>query len=110
MPVEEFFEKGAKEIGFDLNQKNDEHQVRIGRLNYELAQRNAMCDILREQEDLKSLLSSDIKGKINRLNQIKPLIGTIRDSAKPLLEILSEFFLCSIFSIIFIVFRFEESC
>jgi hypothetical protein len=40
VPVEEFFEKGAKEIGFDLNQKDDEHHLRIGRLNYELAQRN----------------------------------------------------------------------
>lgn len=49
-----------------------------------------MCDQLREREDLKSLLNSDIKGKINRLGQIKPLIGSIRDAAKPLLDILSE--------------------
>ncbi|KAI6190719.1 hypothetical protein M3Y97_00149000 [Aphelenchoides bicaudatus] len=89
VPVEEFFEKGAKEIGFDLNQKDDEHHLRIGRLNYELAQRNAMSDTLREQEVLKNLLSSDIKGKINRLGQIKPMIGNIKDAAKPLLDVLN---------------------
>jgi hypothetical protein len=39
--VDEFIEKGAKEIGFDVSQKDNEHILQVGRLNYELAQRNS---------------------------------------------------------------------
>lgn len=41
VPIDHFLTEGAKEIGFDLAQKDDEHSVRIGRLNFELAQRNS---------------------------------------------------------------------
>lgn len=49
-----------------------------------------MADTLREQEDLKNLLNSDINAKVKRLKQIRPMIGNIRDAAKPLLDILSK--------------------
>ena len=48
-----------------------------------------MSDALREKESFKTLLTSDINGKTNRLKQIGPMIGNIRDAAKPLLDALS---------------------
>lgn len=66
-----------------------------------------MCDSVRDQEELKNLLISDIKGKNNRLGQIRPLIGSIREAAQPLLDILSK--IVFVFLISFIDFRPEEN-
>ena len=47
-----------------------------------------MAESLGEQENRRQLLASDISGKENRLAQIKPLLTNIRDTAKPLFDIL----------------------
>ena len=47
-----------------------------------------LTESIEEQENRRQLLASDISGKENRLTQIKPLLNNIRETAKPLFDIL----------------------
>lgn len=68
---------------------SDPHQYYLCRLNHELKERNCMLANLQELEGRKSALLSDIRGKEQRLAQIRPKIGSVKRSTGPLLELLS---------------------
>uniref|UniRef100_A0A915CWN2 THO complex subunit 5 n=1 Tax=Ditylenchus dipsaci TaxID=166011 RepID=A0A915CWN2_9BILA len=88
VPVEEFYEKAPESISQAEVTKKDDHQLHLARLNYELYERKNMLGNLQELEGRKSVLLSDIRGKEQRLSQIKPKICKLKEAAKPLLEIL----------------------
>ncbi|KAI1696581.1 fms-interacting protein domain-containing protein [Ditylenchus destructor] len=88
VPVEEFFEKAPSSIYDPAVVKDDPHQLQLARLNYELFERKNILGNLQELEGRKSVLLSDIRGKEQRLSQIKPRIEALKTAAKPLLDIL----------------------
>ncbi|KAI6233574.1 hypothetical protein M3Y99_00892900 [Aphelenchoides fujianensis] len=89
IPVEEFYAHTAdKGVELTHEVKADEHRLRLARLEFELKQREEMSEELQQSDTKKNLLGSDIKGKENRLAQIRAQIGLIRQAGKPLGEML----------------------
>ena len=86
--VEEFYEKAPESISNIEVTKSDPHQLYLARLNYELHERKNILGNLHELEAQKGVLLSDIRGKEQRLTQIKPKIQALKLAAKPLLDIL----------------------
>uniref|UniRef100_A0A915P8N1 Uncharacterized protein n=1 Tax=Meloidogyne floridensis TaxID=298350 RepID=A0A915P8N1_9BILA len=72
----------------DKEEKLDDHQLFLQRLNNELNERKSLLSNLNELEGRKSALLSDIKGKEQRLSQIGPKIVSIKKMAEPLLDLL----------------------
>ncbi|KAI6213919.1 hypothetical protein M3Y94_00208300 [Aphelenchoides besseyi] len=89
VPVEEFIVEAPK-IGMELDEaiKTDAHKLRMARLNFELKQREQMCETQHELEIRKAALGSDIMGKEFRLSQIPTQIRLVRNAAKTLGDIL----------------------
>lgn len=123
IPMDEFLAHAADK-GIELTDeiKADEHRLRLARLEFELKQReefvHSFCSVssvcrmaeeLQQSDTKKNLLGSDIKAKENRLAQIRAQIGLIRQTGKPLGEMLGSFsFSCFLLINRFIDCRHQE--
>uniref|UniRef100_A0A1I8B3E4 t-SNARE coiled-coil homology domain-containing protein n=1 Tax=Meloidogyne hapla TaxID=6305 RepID=A0A1I8B3E4_MELHA len=77
--AEELSANSSKEMdNQEEEEKLDDHQLFLQRLNHELNERKSLLSNLNELEGRKSALLSDIKGKEQRLSQIGPKIVSIK--------------------------------
>uniref|UniRef100_A0A914C0S5 THO complex subunit 5 n=1 Tax=Acrobeloides nanus TaxID=290746 RepID=A0A914C0S5_9BILA len=88
IPVEEFYDKAPETISKPEITKDNSHEQRLARLNYELHERKSILGIIQEMDSRKDVLLTDIKGKEQRLSQVKPKIVALKETARPLLDIL----------------------
>ncbi|KAH7729417.1 fms interacting protein [Aphelenchoides avenae] len=88
VPVEEFYKNAPESVSNPEKTRNDPHEQHLAQLNYELQERKNLMTTLHELDGRKQVLLSDIRGKESRLGQIKPRITSLKDAAKPLLDIL----------------------
>ncbi|GMT19312.1 hypothetical protein PFISCL1PPCAC_10609, partial [Pristionchus fissidentatus] len=88
IPVEEFYEKAKPEISRVEITKNDEHEQKVARLNWEREERKQLVGHLNELEFRRSVLISDINKKESRIKSLKPKMDTVVKSARSLEEAL----------------------
>ncbi|GMR42525.1 hypothetical protein PMAYCL1PPCAC_12720, partial [Pristionchus mayeri] len=88
VPLEEFYEKAKPEISKPEITKNDEHQQKVARLNFEREERKHLMNTLNELEFRRSVLASDINKKESRIKSLKPKMDSVVKSARSLEEAL----------------------
>ncbi|KAJ1363256.1 hypothetical protein KIN20_023083 [Parelaphostrongylus tenuis] len=88
VPLEEFYASAPESISRPEVTKTNEHEQRLARLTWEIAQRKALLDTLTEQEGRRNVLTSSINGKEQRLKSLRSKISTLMTAAKPVQEAL----------------------
>ncbi|CAJ0600487.1 unnamed protein product [Cylicocyclus nassatus] len=86
--LEEFYATAPEGVSRPEVTKTNEHEQRLARLTWEIAQRKALMDTLTEQEGRRNVLISSINGKEQRLKSLRSKISTLMASAKPVQEAL----------------------
>lgn len=84
--VDEFYEKAPKNISKPEITKNDEHQLQLARLEWELKQRKELATLLSDLESKKTLFTEQIDKKERDLNSLAPLIKDVLSVTQPLKE------------------------
>ncbi|KAK6045987.1 hypothetical protein COOONC_16508 [Cooperia oncophora] len=67
VPLEEFYAHAPEGVSRPEVTRTNEHEQRLARLTWEIAQRKALVDTLTEQEGRRNVLISSINGKEQRL-------------------------------------------
>uniref|UniRef100_A0A1I7X6C6 FERM domain-containing protein n=1 Tax=Heterorhabditis bacteriophora TaxID=37862 RepID=A0A1I7X6C6_HETBA len=88
VPIEEFYSSAPDSIARPDVTREDEHEQRLARLTWEIAQRKQLVSTLNEQEGRRNVLISDINGKEQRLKSLKSKIDGLMAAAKPVQEAL----------------------
>ncbi|CAB3402897.1 unnamed protein product [Caenorhabditis bovis] len=88
IPVDEFYEVAPESISQPEITQNDPHKQYLARLEYEEEQRKQLQATLQELEGRRNVLASDIRGKEQRLQSLKPNISAMIKSAIPAQDIL----------------------
>ncbi|VDM65606.1 unnamed protein product [Strongylus vulgaris] len=88
VPLSEFYATAPETVSRPEVTKTNEHEQRLARLTWEIAQRKALVDTLTEQEGRRNVLISSINGKEQRLKSLRSKISTLMASAKPVQEAL----------------------
>ncbi|RCN51528.1 hypothetical protein ANCCAN_02194 [Ancylostoma caninum] len=88
IPLDEFYASAPEGVSRPEVTKNNEHEQRLARLTWEIAQRKAFVDTLTEQEGRRNVLISSINGKEQRLKSLRSKISLLMTAAKPVQEAL----------------------
>ncbi|KJH50853.1 hypothetical protein DICVIV_03003 [Dictyocaulus viviparus] len=88
VPLDEFYASAPESISRAEITKINEHEQRLARLTWEIAQRKALVDTLTEQEGRRNVLTSSINGKEQRLKSLRSKIALLISAAKPVQEAL----------------------
>ncbi|KIH57258.1 hypothetical protein ANCDUO_12551 [Ancylostoma duodenale] len=88
IPLDEFYASAPEGVSRPEVTKNNEHEQRLARLTWEIAQRKALVDTLTEQEGRRNVLISSINGKEQRLKSLRSKISLLMTAAKPVQEAL----------------------
>ncbi|EYC25813.1 hypothetical protein Y032_0011g1399 [Ancylostoma ceylanicum] len=88
IPLDEFYASAPEGVSRPEMTKNNEHEQRLARLTWEIAQRKALVDTLTEQEGRRNVLISSINGKEQRLKSLRSKISLLMTAAKPVQEAL----------------------
>ncbi|VDM63813.1 unnamed protein product [Angiostrongylus costaricensis] len=86
--LDEFYASAPESISRPEVTKTNEHEQRLARLTWEVAQRKALLDTLTEQEGRRNVLTSSINGKEQRLKSLRSKISSLMTAAKPVQEAL----------------------
>ncbi|VDM26296.1 unnamed protein product [Toxocara canis] len=86
VPLEEFYANASTELKEAA--KQNPHQERIARLEWELVERKSLVATLQEREGRKNVLISDISTKEHRLKSLKPMIESLIEGARPVQELM----------------------
>ncbi|CAG2210151.1 THOC5 [Mytilus edulis] len=86
--VEEFYEEAPSDISKPETTKEDQHQLRLARLDWELEQRKMLAQKLKESETSKDQLDKEIKTQQEYLENLQPKLTSILQSTKPVQEYL----------------------
>ncbi|XP_045172199.2 THO complex subunit 5 homolog [Mercenaria mercenaria] len=88
VPVEQFYEEAPEEISKPEKTKDDNHQLTLSRLDWELEQRKQLAEKLKEAVKTKDDIETEIKTKQEHLENLHPKLNTILQSTKPVQEYL----------------------
>ncbi|KAK6013686.1 hypothetical protein OSTOST_20995, partial [Ostertagia ostertagi] len=88
VPLDEFYAHAPEGVSRPEVTKTNEHEQRLARLTWEIAQRKALVDTLTEQEGRRNVLISSINGKEQRLKSLRSKISLLITAAKPVQEAL----------------------
>ncbi|KAK6051920.1 hypothetical protein COOONC_10575 [Cooperia oncophora] len=88
VPLEEFYAHAPEGVSRPEVTRTNEHEQRLARLTWEIAQRKALVDTLTEQEGRRNVLISSINGKEQRLKSLRSKISLLITAAKPVQEAL----------------------
>ncbi|KHJ86153.1 hypothetical protein OESDEN_14105 [Oesophagostomum dentatum] len=88
IPLDEFYATAPEGVSRPEVTKTNEHEQRLARLTWEIAQRKALVDTLTEQEGRRNVLISSINGKEQRLKSLRSKISALMTAAKPVQEAL----------------------
>ncbi|WKY00623.1 hypothetical protein Q1695_015000 [Nippostrongylus brasiliensis] len=88
VPIEDFYANAPEGVSRPEVTRTNEHEQRLARLTWEIAQRKALIDTLTEQEGRRNVLISSISGKEHRLKGLRSKISALIAAAKPVQEAL----------------------
>ncbi|VDL72760.1 unnamed protein product [Nippostrongylus brasiliensis] len=88
VPIEDFYANAPEGVSRPEVTRANEHEQRLARLTWEIAQRKALIDTLTEQEGRRNVLISSISGKEHRLKGLRSKISALIAAAKPVQEAL----------------------
>ncbi|KAK5980948.1 hypothetical protein GCK32_003567 [Trichostrongylus colubriformis] len=88
IPLDEFYAQAPEGVSRPEVTRTNEHEQRLARLTWEIAQRKALVDTLTEQEGRRNVLISSINGKEQRLKSLRSKISLLITAAKPVQEAL----------------------
>ncbi|KYM92646.1 THO complex subunit 5 like protein [Atta colombica] len=83
---EEFYKEAPESISRHEITKNNSHQLRLARLEWELTQRKQLAALCDELTESKKAVASSIETKQTRLDNLAPQLRSILDASKPLQE------------------------
>ncbi|KAH0955822.1 hypothetical protein HN011_004339 [Eciton burchellii] len=83
---EEFYKEAPESISRPEITKNNQHQLRLARLEWELTQRKQLATLCDELTESKKAVASNIETKQTRLDNLAPQLRTILTASKPLQE------------------------
>lgn len=86
VPVEEFYAQAPVTISKPEVTKNNDHELKLARLQWELVQRKELAAQCKKLESSKEVVAKDIEAKKEQLNNLGPSLKAILDSTKPLQE------------------------
>lgn len=86
VPEEEFYKEAPDSVSRPEVTKNDPHQLRLARLEWELMQRKQLAALCDELTDSKKGVAASIESKQTRLDNLAPQLRTILETSKPLQE------------------------
>uniref|UniRef100_T1IX43 THO complex subunit 5 homolog n=1 Tax=Strigamia maritima TaxID=126957 RepID=T1IX43_STRMM len=88
VPVEEFYKEAPLLITKPEVTKKDKHQLMLGRLHWELEQRQQLAEKCKQANLLKEKINSEIKTTREHLDELSPILTTVIQATKPLQEYL----------------------
>ncbi|KAG5326246.1 THOC5 protein, partial [Pseudoatta argentina] len=83
---EEFYKEAPESISRHEITKNNSHQLRLARLEWELTQRKQLAALCDELTESKKAVASSIETKQTRLDNLAPQLRSILEASKPLQE------------------------
>ncbi|XP_076163175.1 THO complex subunit 5 [Ptiloglossa arizonensis] len=83
---EEFHKQAPENICRPEITKNNPHQLRLARLEWELTQRKQLAALCDELTESKKAVASSIESKQSRLDNLAPQLHSILEASKPLQE------------------------
>ncbi|XP_060521770.1 THO complex subunit 5 homolog [Cylas formicarius] len=91
VPVEDFMNKAPKSVTskfekIDKNDPDQEHALRLARLEWELTQCKDLAEECKVMEAKKKSVLTEITERKEKLNSLAPLLREVLKSTKPLLE------------------------
>ncbi|XP_015593948.1 THO complex subunit 5 homolog [Cephus cinctus] len=84
VPEEEFYKEAPENVSRPDITKNDPHQLRLARLEWELTQRKQLAALCDELTESKKSAASGIESKQTRLDNLAPQLRLILEASKPL--------------------------
>ncbi|KAJ8981899.1 hypothetical protein NQ317_007291 [Molorchus minor] len=75
-----------KFINYDKSNTEENHNLRLARLEWELTQRKNLAELCKSLEEDKKKLGKDLVERKEKLNTLKPLLMNIINATKPLQE------------------------
>ncbi|XP_012275118.1 THO complex subunit 5 homolog isoform X2 [Orussus abietinus] len=82
----EFYKEAPESISRPAVTKNDPHQLRLARLEWELTQRKQLASLCDELTESKKGVAANIETKQSRLDNLAPQLRQILEASKPLQE------------------------
>ncbi|BES97419.1 THO complex subunit 5 [Nesidiocoris tenuis] len=86
VPLEQFYAEAPEKITRSEVTKNDEHQLLLARLEWELQQRKELSSLCSELDGKKKSLTSQINKRQADIDSLAPLIKEVLNVTKPLQE------------------------
>ncbi|XP_023245652.1 THO complex subunit 5 homolog [Copidosoma floridanum] len=86
VPEEEFYKEAPESISRPDVTKDDPHQKRLARLEWELTQRKQLAVLCDELTENKKSVATSIESKQSRLDNLAPQMRSILEASKPLQE------------------------
>ncbi|XP_076244941.1 THO complex subunit 5 [Calliopsis andreniformis] len=83
---EEFYKEAPENISRPEITRNNPHQLRLARLEWELTQRKQLAALCDELTESKKAVASSIESKQSRLDNLAPQLHSILEASKPLQE------------------------
>ncbi|KAH0557239.1 THO complex subunit 5 homolog [Cotesia glomerata] len=84
VPEEEFYKEAPESLSQPEITKNDDHKLRLARLDWELTQRKQLSSLCDELTDNKKTVAESIETKQQRLDNLGPQLRSILEASKPL--------------------------
>ncbi|XP_068633298.1 THO complex subunit 5 homolog [Battus philenor] len=89
VPLEDFYKEAPVEISRPDITKNDEHQLQLARLEWELRQRRELAGACNELVSSKERVAAAIAAARSRLDSLAPHLRDVLKATKPLQECLA---------------------
>lgn len=84
VPEEKFYKEAPESLSQPEITKNDDHKLRLARLEWELTQRKQLSLLCDELTDNKKTVAESIETKQQRLDNLGPQLRSILEASKPL--------------------------
>ncbi|XP_056630140.1 THO complex subunit 5 homolog [Diorhabda sublineata] len=75
-----------KFLSYDANDREQKHNLRLARLEWELTQRKNLAQLCKSLVEEQKKLSEDLIARKDKLNALRPLLMNVINSTKPLQE------------------------
>lgn len=91
VPFEDFMKEAPesltkKFLSYDANDREQKHNLRLARLEWELTQRKNLAQLCKSLVEEQKKLSQDLIVRKDKLNALRPLLMNVINSTKPLQE------------------------
>lgn len=88
IPEEQFFTEAPTDISRPEVTREDDHSLRLARLEWELARRKELGDEASKGEEERDVLETNIRQREDKLRELQPQLASILETTKPVQEYL----------------------